>query len=113
MKSAIIFMKISLIVKNLFDRKTGPELQAMKDHFTAAFSDAQLCALVLIGMVIRVFGLVPKPTDKSRSLWMVVGLFVTFLQSLDDPVDMLRAGPNPLDGMVAEGLDELDHLEKF
>lgn len=110
MKSAILFMKISLIVKKLFDDKTGPELRAMKQHFEAAYSDAQLCALVFVGMVIRVFGLAPAPEAGSRSLWSVVGLFVQFLKSLDDPPAGFRAAPNPLDAMVTEGLDELEHV---
>ncbi len=110
MKDTFAFLKITMIVKQLFDRKTGDELQAIKDHFSAAFSDGQLCALVLVGMVIRVFGLAPKPQPGNRSLWLIVGLLVKFLQSLDDPSG-LRAGPNPLDGMVEEGIGELEHLD--
>lgn len=111
MKTAINFVKISMIVNKLFSNKTGSEMRAIKQHFEAAYSDAQLCALVFVGMVIRVFGLAPAPEAGSRSLWSVVGLFVEFLKSLDDPQQTgLRAGPNPLDGMVSEGLDELEHL---
>lgn len=111
MKTTFLFLKISLIIKNLFDAKSGLEIQAMGDHFAAAYSDAQLFALVFVGMVIRVFGLAPKHEAGARSLWSVVGLFVQFLQSLDNPPDGFRSLPNPLDGLVQEGLDELDHLE--
>jgi len=111
MKTTVLFLKISLIIKNLFDKKSGPELQAMKQHFQAAYSDAQLFALVFVGMIIRVFGLAPKHEAGARSLWSVVGMFVQFLQALDNPPDGFRATPNPLDGMVEAGLDGLDHLE--
>jgi hypothetical protein len=113
MNTTLLFFKISLVIKKLFDKKTGPELQAMKDHFVAAYSDAQLCALVAVGMIVRVFGLAPKQEPGTRSLWLVVGLFIQFLQSLDDPQSTFRAGPNPLDGLVEEGLDELDHLDTY
>lgn len=111
MNTTLVFFKISLVIKKLFDRKTGAELQAMKDHFEAAYSDAQLCALVAVGMICRVFGLMPAPSANTRSLWMVVGLFIQFLKSLDNPPDGLRSGPNPLDGLVEEGLGELEILD--
>lgn len=109
MKSTIVFLKISMIVKQVMDKRTVQELQAIRSHFAEAYSDAQLCALVLVGMVIRVFGLVPAQPDGSRSIWSVVGLLVKFLRSMGDP-EMMRAAPNPLDGIVEEGIDELDHI---
>lgn len=110
MKPTLMVIKIALILKKLFDRQTGAELEAMKAHFADAYSDAQLCALACVGMIMRVFGLVPEPAQRSRSIWTVVGLFVQFLKSLDNPPDTWRAVPNPLDGLVAEGLDEWEHL---
>jgi hypothetical protein len=104
MNTTLIFFKISLIVKNLFDQKTVDEMQAMKAHFTAAYSDAQLCALVLTGLVLRVFGLVPRQDDGARSLTFVVGMLVQFLQNLQHGPDGFRAGPNPLDDLVSDGL---------
>ena len=106
MNTTLLFMKVSLIVKKLFDRQTGKELQAIKDHFSAAYSDAQLCALVLVGMVIRVFGLA-KPADGSRSTWFVVGMLIKFLQALGTQPDGFRAGPNPLDQLVEEGMRDV------
>ena len=109
MKTTLIFMKISLVVKNLFDRKTGEELENIKGHFGDAYSDAQLCALVVVGMVCRVFGLTPPQQKGSRSMWFVVGLFVQFLKTLGDQPDMLsRSAPTPLDLMVEDGLHDID-----
>lgn len=113
MKTTLILFKISLILQKLFSNQTGAELEAMKAHFEAAYSDAQLCALALVGMVIRVFGLAPDTAQQSRSIWTVVGLFIQFLKSLDDPGVVLRSGPNPLDGLVAEGLDEYERLSSL
>jgi hypothetical protein len=113
MSTTLLFFKISLILKKLFDKQTGAEMEAMKAHFEAAYSDAQLCALAFVGMVIRVFDLAPETAQNSRSIWTVVGLFVQFLKSLDNPPDTARAVPNPLDGLVAEGLEELEHLDSL
>lgn len=107
MNTTLLFMKISLIVKNLFDKQTGEEMQAMKAHFSAAYSDAQLCALVLTGMVLRVFGLVPKQDEGARSLTFVVGLLVKFLQNLQYGPDLFRSGPNPLDDLVTDGMRQI------
>jgi len=108
MNATLAFMKISLIAKNLFDRKTGEELANIKSHFSAAFSDGQLCALVVVGMICRVFGLTPPQKKGSRSMWTVVSLFVQFLQTLRDQPDTLsRAIPTPLDIMVEDGLDDM------
>ena len=100
-------MKITMIVKQLFARKSADDVRAMKDHFTAAYSDAQLFALVLVGMVLRVFGFVKEPTPGARSLWSIVGMLVKFLQALDDPPAMFRAGPNPLDEMIEDGMRDV------
>jgi hypothetical protein len=113
MKPTLMLIKISLILKKLFDKQTGADLEAMKTHFEAAYSDAQLCALACVGMIIRVFGLAPEPAQNSRSIWNVVGLFVQFLKSLDGPADTMRSAPTPLDGLVAEGLDEFEHLARL
>lgn len=113
MKPTLMVIKIALILKKLFDKQTGAELEAMKSHFDAAYSDAQLCALACVGMIIRVFGLAPESAQQSRSMWTVVGLFVQFLKSLGDLPATARALPNPLDGLVQEGLDEFEHLSSL
>lgn len=107
MKTTLLLMKISLIVKNLFDRKTGEELASIKDHFVDAYSDAQLCALVVVGMVLRVFGFVPEPATGTRSIVFVVGMLVKFLKNLQYGPEVFRAGPNPLDVMVEEGMSQV------
>jgi hypothetical protein len=106
MNTTMLFLKISLVVKNLFDQKTSDDLRAIKAAFRDAYSDAQLCALVLVGMVIRVFGLAPKTDTGSRSIGFIVGLLIRFLQSLDAPYVDTRA-LNPLDEMVANGLEQV------
>lgn len=106
MNTTLLFMRITLIVKQVFDKRTGTELQAVKEHFSAAYSDAQLCALVIVGMILRVFGLA-KPAEGSRSTWFVVGMLIKFLKALGDQPDGFRAGPNPLDALVEEGMREI------
>jgi hypothetical protein len=105
MTDTLMYVKIAGIVRKLFDRKTAAELKAIKQHFSAAYSDAQLCALVLIGMTIRVFGLAPEPPKGSRSIWPVIGALVEFLKSLSD-LGLSRSGPNPLDEIVSEGCQQ-------
>ncbi|MGD9125748.1 MAG: hypothetical protein PVH19_00080 [Planctomycetia bacterium] len=109
MKTALVFVKMSMIVKNLFDRTTGDELQSIKDHFVDAYSDAQLCALVLVSMVLRVFGLTPEPEDGTRSVLFVAGMLVKFLKNLQYGPEVFRAGPNPLDQLVDHGMQEFLH----
>lgn len=111
MNTTLLLMKISLIVKDLFDAKTGEEMQALKSHFTAAYSDAQLCALVMVGMILRVFGLVPRQENGARSLTFVVGMLVKFLQNLQHGPDVFRAGPNPLDDLVMVGMRHIGEHE--
>lgn len=110
MKTTLLFVKISMIVKHLFDAKTQEEMADLKAYFGDAYTAAQLCALVLVGMVLRVFGLAPEPQNRTRSIWTIVGLLMQFLKSLDNPDVASRAlsgPPNPLDAMVNAGLEQV------
>ena len=107
MKTTMLFIKISMIVKELFSRKSSADIEAMKSHFSSTYSNAQLFALVLVGMVLRVFGLTPDPEPGSRSLWSVVGMLIEFIEGLHHQPDIFRSGPNPLDELVEEGIDQV------
>lgn len=114
MTSTLIFIKISLVIKDLFDRKTGEELERIKAHFSDAYSDAQLCALVAVALICRVFGLTPPEQKGSRSVHTVISLFVHFLKTVrEQPDQVSRAIPSPLDIMVEDGITELEgiHIE--
>lgn len=105
-KKLTVFLKISTIANELFDRKTGEELERIRDHFGVVYNEAQLCALVIVGMILRVFKLAPEPEAGSRSVWIVVGLLLEFFKNLDRQT--ARSGPNPLDDMVDQGLKQFN-----
>lgn len=104
-KGLTVFFKITTIANELFDRKTGEELERIRDHFGVVYNEAQLCALVIVGMILRVFKLAPEPPEGSRSMWLIVGLLLDFLRNLD--YQTARSGPNPLDEMVDQGLKKM------
>lgn len=111
MNTTLIFIKISLIIKKLFDRKTGEELEDIKTHFVDVYSDAQLCALVAVGMICRVFGLTPPEQKGTRSVWTVIGLLTHVLKMVQEQPDTFpRAIPTPLDRMVEDGISELESI---
>jgi len=105
MKYTTILLRIATVINRLFADKTGQDLAVIRDHFSAAYSEAQLAALVAVGMILRVFHLAPEPTDGARGMVTIVGLLIRFLQHYDR-FDV-RSGPNPLDDLVDEGLQQL------
>jgi hypothetical protein len=105
MKVLPTFLKISTIAHELFSRKTAQDVDRIRDHFMVAYNEAQLCALVVVSMILRVFHILPDPPKGTRSVWMVAGLLMQFLQNLDWQTS--RGGPNPLDDLVEQGLQKM------
>ena len=74
----IKLLRIVEIAQQLFSEQTGAELQAIKDHFGTAYSEAKSIALIAVGMLCRIAGI--ASTSRSQS---------------------------PLDALIMEGLTRL------
>lgn len=109
MKYLNLLHRIPSIIGRLFADQSGKDIAAMRDHFEVAYDEAQMAALVAVGMILRVFKLTPEPAEGSRDIITIVGLLIQFLQHFDR-FDV-RGGPNPLDAMVEQGLSRLERGE--
>lgn len=75
---AIRLTQIAEIAAQLFSEQTGQDVQAIKTHFGAAYSEAKTIALIAVGMLCRIAG-----------------------------IDTMSRKASPLDALIAEGLKRL------
>ena len=59
---------ISNVAKRVFDKMTGDELHAIKEHFGAAYSEAKIVAILASKMLCRIAGVNEYEGVSSRAL---------------------------------------------